>query len=336
MNMSAKQLVYFEKWMNPIAEQTLCGRGDINLVRLEHRSPEEEIWAQLAAAHGYQIPPRSELAETWLVNADLLSRCPRLLAISSTGAGYDVVDVDACAAAGIIVCNQSGTNREAVAEHTLGLMLSLTKKIAVADRAMRRIPNLDRYAYTGNDLYGKTLGIVGIGHIGTRCAQLCGALFAMRVLAFDPYLTSEQIAERGAIKVAFDDLLRSCDFVSVHCPRTDETFGMIGRRQFAMMKPSAYFITAARGDIAGAAVDVFLYEPPALDHPLFAFENVIINRHIAGVTAESMYNMAMSAAEQWVTIFSGDIPPRLVNPQAWSRYVERFEDLLGLRPPPLT
>jgi len=88
----------------------------------------------------------------------------------------------------------------------------------------------------------------------------------------------------------------------------------------------------ARGDIAGAAVDVFLHEPPALDRPLFAFENVIVNPHIAAVTTESTYNMAISVAEQWATIFSGDIPPRLINPQAWSHHVERFEDLLGLRP----
>jgi len=95
---------------------------------------------------------------------------------------------------------------------------------------MRRIPNLDRYAHTDNDLYGKTLGIVGIGHIGMRSAPICDPLFAMTVMAYDPYLTSEQIAERGAIKVAFDDLLRRSDFVSAHCPRIDETFGMIGRR----------------------------------------------------------------------------------------------------------
>ena len=253
-----------------------------------------------------------------------------MLALSSTGAGYDMIDVDACNAAGVIVVNQSGTNWEPVAEHALGMMLSLTKKIALSERAMKRTPNLDRRAYAGNNLRNKTVGIIGIGHIGRRVAELCGVLFNNTVLAYDPYLTAEQIAARGATKVELDELLRRSDYVTVHCPRSSETFGMFGAAQFAAMKPSAYFINTARGGIhdeaalaaalrdgriAGAGLDVFLKEPPDPDHPLLNMDNVIASPHIAGMTVETMTEMCEATALQWLTIFDGGVPPRLVEPR---------------------
>src|ERR1700761_1603796 len=112
---------------------------------------------------------------------------------------------------------------------------------------MRTTPNLDRRQYVGNDIRGRTLGIVGIGNIGTRVAELCRGLFGMTVLACDPYLTAEQIAARGGIKVDLDELLRRSDYVTVHCPRTRETLGMFGAAPFALMKPTAYFVNTARG-----------------------------------------------------------------------------------------
>jgi D-3-phosphoglycerate dehydrogenase len=341
------RLAYFENWMDPVAERLLGARPDIDLVRLEYAAPEAENWAEMTRAHGYQIAPRTELKAPWFGDTALLARCPALLAISSTGAGYDMVDVAACTAAGVIVCNQSGFNKEAVAEHALGLMIALAKRIAQSDKAMRRVRGLDRWAYAGNDLRGKTVGIVGIGNIGTRCAELCRGLFGMTVLACDPYLTAEEIAARGGIKVELDELLRRADFVSVHCPRSDETFGMFGAAQFALMKPTAYFINTARGGIhqedalvaalgegriAGAGIDVFLHEPPPPDHPLLTLDNVIASPHIAGITQEAMHDTAAAAAEQWVHIFKGGVPPRLVNPEAWPHYSARFERLLGFRP----
>ncbi|MGH7125072.1 MAG: hydroxyacid dehydrogenase, partial [Stellaceae bacterium] len=276
---------------------------------------------------------------------------PSLLAICASGAGYDMVDVDACTAVGVIVCNQSGFNKEAVAEHTLGFMLALSKKIGLADKALRRRGGVqDRFRFTGNDIRGKTVGIVGIGQIGTRTAELCRLLFGMTALAYDPYLTAAQIAERGATKVELDELLRRADFVTLHCPRTAETMGMFRRAQFAIMKPTAFFISTARGGIhredelaealrdgriAGAGLDVFLEEPPRHDHPLLALDTVIASPHTAGVTEEALYDMAVATAEQWIAIFAGAVPPRLVNPEVWPRYVERFERLLGFAPPAL-
>src|SRR5690606_22041740 len=163
-----------------------------------------------------------ELREPWFPDRSLLERCTNLLAVSSTGAGYDVVDVDACTKLGILVVNQSGTNKEAVAEHALGMMLCVSKRMIQSDRALRRDRLWDRGDFTGRELRGKTLGIVGLGQIGTRTAELCRGLFHMRVLAFDPYLTAEEIAARGAEKVEFADLLAQSDYVSVHCPRSRE------------------------------------------------------------------------------------------------------------------
>ena len=342
-----KRLAYFEEFMDPIALTILAGRPDIEVVRLEYATPDDDNWAEITRAHGYQIQPRTELKKPWFGDAALLARCPQMLAISSTGAGYDMIDVDACTAAGVIVLNQSGTNKEGVAEHALGLILSLSKKIAVSERAMRTIPNMDRRGYAGNDIKGKTIGIIGLGNIGTRVADLCKGLFGMTILAYDPYLTAEQIAAKGGTKVSLEELLERADYVSVHCPRTKESYGLFGAAQFARMKPSAYFVNTARGGIhdelaladavrdgriAGAGLDVFLQEPPPLDHPLLHLDNVIVTPHNAGMTAESMLEMVTATAHQWIDVFDGKVAPRLVNPEAWPKYSDRFAEYLGFRP----
>lgn len=348
--MSKVRLVYFEKWVDPVAERILREAPGIALNRLRFAAPRSALDAALAGAHGYQVLPRTEIQTAWLCDAALLARAPGLLAACSTGAGYDVIDVTACTGAGVIVCNQSGTNREAVAEHALGLMLALSKKLMRADRAMRRSEGIDRFLMTGNDILGKTVGLIGIGQIGSRVAELCAGLFRMEVLAFDPYLDAATVASRGARKVELDELLARSDFVSVHCPRDATTLGMLGAAQFARMKPTAYFIQTARGGIhdeaalaealagnriAGAGIDVFLKEPPPLDHPLLGLDNVIVTPHTAGITEEALHEMARAAAEQWIAIFAGHVPPRLVNPEAWPLYSRRFAAAFGFAPRPL-
>jgi D-3-phosphoglycerate dehydrogenase len=349
MSKRAAGLVYFERWLDPVAETILSGRPEIELARLSYDDPIAETDARIRLAHGYQISPRTELLGPWLGDRDLLAKCSNLLAISSSGAGYDMVDVEACTAAGVLVCSQTGTNAAAVAEHALGMMLALAKKIAQSDKVMRRGGNLDRFGFGATDLERKTVGIVGMGNIGGRTAVLCKA-FGMKVIAYDPYLDAEAIAAKGAVKVELDELLAQSDFVSVHCPRSDETLGMFTREKFRKMKPSAYFINTARGgihvedDLAdalteglihGAGVDVFLSEPANPDHRLLAFENVVASPHIAGMTDGALYNMAAAAADQWITIMNGGVPPRLVNPEAWPKYAERFQRLLGFAPAPL-
>jgi D-3-phosphoglycerate dehydrogenase len=199
----------------------------------------------------------------------------------------------------------------------------------------------------GNDINNKTVGIVGLGNVGRRIAKLCGSVFDMTVLAYDPYLDEKTIAERGATKVELDELMRRSDFVSINCPLDDTTRGMIGTPQFALMQKHAYFITAARGyihdekaleealrskQIAGAGLDVWSKEPPAMDHPLLQFDNVIASPHTAGVTKEARANMGKFAAEQLILTLDGKKPPRIVNPDVWPTYAKRFERTFGIRP----
>lgn len=334
------KVAYLDRWQHQDGLERIKATPGIELMYKRSSDPQAEVLEHLASAHGYQISSaRDELPPPYHATAELLAQCPRLLAVSTTGAGYDTVDVDACTAAGVVAINQSGGNKEAAAEHALAMMLSLSKRVVEADRAMRRDRNWQRNEFLGNDLLGKTVGIVGLGNIGGRVAEICGGAFRMRVLAYDPYLTQEQFRERGAETVSLDELLEQSDFVSVHCPRNAETIGMIGAEQFAAMKPTAYFVTTARGGIhdegalnqalkrgqvRGAGLDVWDMEPPPIDHPLLALDNVIVSPHTAGVTEESRRNVSLWAVDVWEAIIRGDAPPRMLNPDVWPRVRERF------------
>ena len=348
MAVNTKRVFYVKYLAHQSYIDTLGRRPDVRLDKLENDSAAAVAAPIMQAAHAYQVgSSRDELASHFHATSDLLARTPNLLIVSTNGAGYDTVDVKACTAAGILVVNQAGGNRESVAEHVLGMMLCLTKRISQSDRALRRGDAIDRNTFVGAEVHGKTIGIVGLGHVGRRVAELTGGLFAMHVLAYDPYLTSDEIAERGAEKVELDDLLRRADFVSINCPLTEETHGMIGARQFALMPPHAYFITTSRGHIhdeaallealrgkalAGAGLDVWDKEPPRREHPLLAFDNVLASPHTAGITREARENMGRIAAEQLIDTLDGKHPPRIVNPQVWPLYAERFERTLGFAP----
>jgi D-3-phosphoglycerate dehydrogenase / 2-oxoglutarate reductase len=225
-------------------------------------------------------------------------------------------------------------------------VLMLSEQIVQTNHALRRGTMADRSAFMGNDVKGRTIGIVGIGNVGRRVAELCRGL-GMQVVACDPFLDEKTIAARGGIKVTLDELLRRADFVSINCPLDESTRGMIGAREFALMQPHAYFITTARGfihderalvevlrakKIAGAGIDVWDKEPPAAEHPLLKFDNVIASPHTAGMTREARANMGRIAAEQLVMTLDGKRPPRIVNPQVWPAYAKRFEATFGFRP----
>ena len=348
MAVNNKRVFYVKYLPNPIYVDILRARPDVRLDRLENESKDEIAAPILAAAHAYQIgAARDELAKHFHVDADLLRRAPNLLIVSSNGAGYDPVDVEACTAAGVLVVNQSGGNAHSVAEHALGMLLTLSKRIIEADRALRRDPNVDRNALMGTEAQGKTIGIVGLGNVGRRIAALCRGLLGMNVLAYDPYLSATEMAERGGKKVELDDLLRRSDYVSISCPLTGESRGMIGAREFAAMQRHAYFITTARGfihdedalvealrskSIAGAGLDVWAREPPPPEHPLLQFDNVVASPHTAGVTKEARENMGRIAAEQILDALDGKRPPRIINPEVWPAYARRFAQAFGFTP----
>ena len=343
---TTRRLVYFDEWMDPAGPEMAARIAATDVVRLDQQADPETLWPALAAAHGYQLRPSTETRKMFYPTAEFLARCPELLAVASAGAGYDMVDVDACTEAGVLLFNQTGANSESVAQHVLAMMLTLTKQLIQSDRAIRReARDWTRWDYTGREVTGKTVGIVGLGNIGRRVAELCGTLFGMRVLAYDPYITDADFAERGAERMTdLTAMFAAADFISVNCPLTDETRLMIGGAQFAAMPRHAYFITTARGGIhdeaalaevlaadgiAGAGLDVFEAEPPAHDHPLVRFDNVIVSPHNAGVTIDCNHNMAVSAAEQWADVFAGKRPRNLVNPDAWEAFLGRYHARFG-------
>jgi D-3-phosphoglycerate dehydrogenase len=247
----------------------------------------------------------------------------------------------------VLVVNQSGGNAEAVAEHVIGMMLCMVKRMNDSDRALRAGTLKNRADYIGREAYGKTIGIVGLGNVGRRTAELAGILFKMKVLAYDPYVSADVVKARGAEKVELDDLLRRSDFVSINCPLTPETRGLMGAREFALMKPDAYFITTARGSIhdeealdkvlhdkkiAGAGLDVWEKEPPPASHPLMKYDNVMVTPHMAGVTREARTRMGQIAAEQMLDALDGKPVPRIINPQVWPDYARRFQKTFGFAP----
>jgi D-3-phosphoglycerate dehydrogenase / 2-oxoglutarate reductase len=330
--------------------EILGKRDDVRLDMLEQKTPDDAALEILGAAHAYQIgSARDELVRHYQVGAELLGRTPNLLIASTNGAGYDTVDVRTCTERGVLVVNQSGGNAEAVAEHVIGMMLCLVKRVGETDRALRAGAISNRADYIGREAYGRTLGIVGLGNVGRRIAELAGGLFKMQVLAYDPYLSADVVRARGATKVELDDLMRRSDFVSINCPLTPETRNLIGEKEYALMQPTAYFITSARGSIhdeaalervlrdkkiAGAGLDVWEKEPPPAQHPLMKYDNVMVTPHMAGVTRESRARMGQIAAEQILDALDGKPVPRIVNPQVWPAYAKRFEKTFGFKPAP--
>src|SRR5579862_3220767 len=270
---NAKRVFYVKYLSGPVFAQILAKRPDIQLDKLENETPDAEAEPILSQAHAYQIgASRQVIGKHLQVTDALLARTPNLVAVSSNGAGYDTIDVDSC-------------TRQAIIE---------------VDRRMRRAPDIPRNAFIGTELLDKTIGIIGIGNVGGRLAELCKGLFRMRVLAYDPYLSAAQIAAKGAEKIEkLDDMLRQADYVSVNAPYTRETKNIMGAREFGLMQKHAYFVTTARGgihdedalaaalaakQIAGAGLDVWEDEPPAHDHKLMAFDNVLVSPHTAGAT----------------------------------------------------
>ena len=343
-----KTVFWFDDGKRPNVADSLEKEPGITLHRLAFNGPKADNWGAMSASHVYCITStRQELPGEYRCNAALIERCPDLLAVSTSGAGYDTVDVAACTAAGVLVVNQSGGNADAVAEHTVAMMLSLTKNIPQTDRSVRSGKRAPRESFKGWNARGRTVGVVGIGNVGSRVARICGLGLQMRVLACDPYLTAEQVQARGATKVDLATLLAESRFVSIHCPYNDETRNLIGARELNAMQAGSYVITTARGGIvdegalaaalkaghiAGAGVDVWIDEPPPLSHPLLAFDNLIATYHTAGITHDSRNNMAGWNAQQVAGILRGERPPRLINPEAWEHFARRFERIFGLRP----
>lgn len=332
-------IVRSDVWHDPAYAERIAADALFSMRTFARQGDEGAAWAALQSADIYQVSStRDELPAPFHVRAALLERCPRLLCVSANGAGFDTVDVPACTKAGVLVLNQAGANAQSVAEATLGFMIDLTHRVVESDRLLRRERGFTREQLMGHELAGKRVGILGIGHVGRRVARLAAA-FELDVWAHDPLLSDDEIRQRGARPVSFDQVIADTDIVTVHCPRDPSTLGLFNAAVFGRMRPGAIFINAARGGIhdeaallaalrsghlSGAGLDVWDVEPPPLDSELLHHEKVIATYHSAGVTHEARRRMATWAAEQLSALVRGGTPPRMVNPEVWPRFRARL------------
>ena len=267
--------------------------------------------AALAEADGIIIRSGTQLT------ADVLRDQARLKVIARAGVGVDNIDVPAATREGIVVMNTPGGNTVSTAEHTMAMILALSRNVAKANDSLKA-GKWDRTKFTGSQLGGKTLGIVGLGRVGLAVAKRAKA-FDMEVLGFDPFLSAERALELGVESVSpLDDLWARCDYITLHTPLSNETRDLVGPAAFAKMKSGARIINCARGGlidekalvaaldagkIAGAAIDVFDPEPPPADHPLVNHPLVLVTPHLGASTEEAQVSVAIEAARLLIDFF---------------------------------
>jgi D-3-phosphoglycerate dehydrogenase/(S)-sulfolactate dehydrogenase len=263
-----------------------------------------------------EIAPRYEglaVRSATRVNAEVIAAATRLRVVGRAGSGTDNIDLAAATRRGVVVMNAPGGNTITVAEHTFALLLALARRVSHAHAALRD-GRWEKKRFQGKELFNKTLGVVGLGNIGSVVAQRAAG-FRMKVIGYDPVLTAEAAAKMGVELMALDELLRRADAVTLHVPLTESTRNLIDARALALMKPGALLVNCARGGlvdekalhgalaegrIGGAACDVFEEEPPATDNPLLKLDNFIGTPHLGGSTDEAQVNVAVAIAEQMV------------------------------------
>ena len=265
------------------------------------------------------------------VNRDLLAKAPKLRVIGRAGVGVDNVDLDAATAAGVLVMNTPGGNAISVAEHTLALMLAMARHIPQAT-ASTRAGKWEKKKFMGNELRGKTLGIVGLGSIGREVVKRA-ASFQMRIVAHDPYVTSAIAQDMNVELVDLPTLYAQSDYITLHVAATPETQGMLSQAAFAQMKDGVRIVNCARGELVdeaalqaaiqtgkvdGAALDVFAAEPVKAEYPLFASECVLATPHIGGSTEEAQEIVGVRIAEQVVEYLKSGVAINAVNMPAMS------------------
>jgi D-3-phosphoglycerate dehydrogenase / 2-oxoglutarate reductase len=258
---------------------------------------------------------------------------PSLKMVIRHGIGYNAVDVPAASARGILAANTPDGPTISTAEHTVGLIVTVAKRLVLHNRIMRENRAYHRVAIRGTELQDQLLGVIGFGRIGRRVAESCVLGFRMRALVFDPFLSQIPPLHEGiSMANSLDELLSQVDFLTIHAPLMPETHHLIGRRELRLMKPGAYLINASRGPVvdeaaliealqeghlAGAGLDVFDPEPPAPDNPLLHMDNVVVTPHLAANTVQSSRRCSHSVADQILQMLAGEQPTFLLNPTVW-------------------
>jgi len=264
------------------------------------------------------------------ITADDLERAPRLKVIAKHGVGVDTIDVAAATKRGIPVSFTPTANSNAVAEHTITLLLALARHVQSAANAMHAGRFGERTKFAGVELSGKTLVVLGLGRVGRRVAEIANSGFGMKVLGYDPFVKPETL--RGVVEMesALEKLLADADFLTLHLPLTFDTRHLLDERRLQLLKPTCRIVNTSRGEIidesalakalsagqiAGAALDVFEQEPLPEGHPFFRTPRLLLTPHIASSTRESLDRMATDAAQSVLDALSGRRPAHLVNPE---------------------
>ncbi|MDA0711886.1 MAG: NAD(P)-dependent oxidoreductase [bacterium] len=296
--------------------------------------------------HSFFSDHRAEMTPDQVTDADaIIALTPRvtkasllgvdrLAMISRFGVGYDSIDVDACTQADVLLTITAGGVNYSVAEAVITFMLALSHNLVIKDRLVRTGGWHTRSAHMGSELRGRTLGIIGLGGIGATLSTMVGSFRMNRVIACDPYLSDERATELGVTRVDLDALMQTADFVSINCPLNNQTRDLIGRRELALMKPTAYLINTARGGIvneaalfdhlrgrkiAGAALDCHEIEPVPDDYAMATLDNVILAPHAIAWTNDLFRDLGTMACQQVIDLSRGILPPGIVNQDVLDR-----------------
>ncbi|QYM80689.1 hydroxyacid dehydrogenase [Horticoccus luteus] len=317
-----------------------AGRGKYADIGLSVLAEAPHITTSAFAEHRPEIAPEQlagangVIVLTPKVTAQSVAQAGDLIAVGRFGVGYDSVDVAACTAADVAVFITTGAVDRPVAEATVGWMIALTHHMRVKDRLARTGEWDARSRFMGAELRDRTLGVIGLGGIARTVIKLLAGWGMKPPLAFDPFMTPEAAAQAGARLVSLDELMREADFVSVHCPLSPQTRGLIGAEQIGLMKSTAYLLNTARGGIvdeaalrdaleagriAGAALDCFATEPVAAGHPFANLDNVLLAPHSIAWTNELFRDIGRTACQGMIDLSLGRQPRGVVNPAVFEK-----------------
>jgi D-3-phosphoglycerate dehydrogenase len=324
--MAEKLVVFTEREAGPV-----CGL-DEELIRRNGgsvrfaRAADDKERIQIASAAEVVVVGGARLSR------EFFSALPNLKGVARLGIGVDNIDLDAATDLGIVVGNIPDFCSDEVAEHTIGLILAVGRKIVLADRKSRSggwVPGMDAILLPMRRLRGQTLGLIGLGKIGRSTAAKAQGL-GLKTIAYDPYANAEAAKAAGITLMSLEELLPQADILSLHVPDTPQTRGLINAHTLALLKPQAILVNVARGPVvdeaalaavlasghlAGAGLDVLQQEPIQLPHPLAEFENVVFTCHYASLSIESYAIMRQQTSEQAVQILRGEYPMNFVNPK---------------------
>jgi len=302
-----------------LAESTVAALGDQVEVRWVDGPDRPKLLEAVADADALLV--RSATT----VDAEVIAAAPKLKIIARAGVGLDNVDVDAATAAGVLVVNAPTSNIHSAAEHAIALMLAAARQIPAADATLRD-HTWKRSSFNGTEIFGKTVGVVGLGRIGQLVAARLAA-FGTHVIAYDPYVPAARAAQLGIELLPLDDVLARADFISVHLPKTKETAGLLGKEALAKTKPGVIIVNAARGGlidehalaeaitsghVRGAGLDVFATEP-CTDSPLFDLPQAVVTPHLGASTSEAQDRAGTDVAASVKLAMAGEFVPDAVN-----------------------